>query len=173
MPQRSGAAARETIPVMSSPPARLRRGEVLAGASGAALLVVLWAVPWFTARSAAGVDANLDGWHALPILRWLILVTALTAVALLIAQATRRAPAVPVTLSVIVTALGLLSLLALVIRVPTADPTPQVGAFLGLAGALLVVVAGFLSLRDEAGWVPSTEHPVQRVALRSSGLDGH
>ena len=69
-----------------------------------ALLVVLFAFDWLT---VGGV--NQRGWHAIPILRWVLLVTALTALMLAIAQATRGAPGLPVALSTVVTVLGTVS----------------------------------------------------------------
>jgi hypothetical protein len=71
--------------------ARLRRGELLAGIGAVALLVFLFALPWL---SAAG--HNRAGWSALPTVRWLLVITALTGLGLVVTQAALRAPAVPV-----------------------------------------------------------------------------
>ena len=97
---------------MDFDPARLRRGEILAGAGAVLLLVFLLAGKWY----GHGAHAR-TGWEALTTLRWLLLVTILAAFGLVVTQITRRAPAVPVTMSLIVTVLGLVAVLAIIFRV--------------------------------------------------------
>jgi hypothetical protein len=130
---------------MNFDPARLRRGELLAGAGAVLLLVFLLAANWY----GHGAQAR-TGWQALTTLRWLLVVTILAAFALVVTQTVRRAPAIPVTLSVIVTVLGLISVLALIYRVlisPAAHE--QAGAYLGLLSALALALGGYLSMREE------------------------
>ncbi len=146
---------------MDFKPARLRRGEFVAGAGGVALVVFLFAVPWLS----AGSGHTSSGWGGLPVLRWLIVVSALTALALTFAQATRTAPAIPVTLSVFGTVLGALSTILLIIRLLTTDSGLEAGAWLGLLSAIAIAVGGFLSLREEDGWRPGPEHPIETVSL--------
>jgi hypothetical protein len=148
---------------MALNPSRLRRGELLAGIGGLALLVFLFALPWL---SAAG--HNHAGWTALPTLRWLLVITALTGLALLLTQAGLRAPAVPVSLSVIVTVLAGLSVLALVIRLLTTGDGLCAGIFLGLAAAIVIAVGGYQSMRREQGWTPGPDRPVETVPLHRS-----
>lgn len=138
---------------------QLRRGELIAAPAAVALLVVLFALNWFGAHR---------GWQCLPVLRWLILVTAGCALLLAFLQATRRAPALPVVMSVIVSALGFLTTIVLIIRLPTSAETPQVGAYLGVVASAGILIGGFYSLRDEDGWTPGPDHPVERVPLRTS-----
>ena len=138
----------------------LRRGELLAAVSAVVLVVVLFALRWF------GVST---GWQCLRVLRWLLLVTAACGLLLAIFQETRPAPALPVVMSVIVTALALVTAIVLVIRLPTAADTPQVGAYVGLGAVLGILVGGFWSLRDEDGWRPGPEHPVEVVPLPGGG----
>ena len=92
---------------MDVDPSRLRRGELLAGAGAVLLLVFMLAGKWAGSRS---------GFQTLVTLRWLIVVTIASAFGLVILQVTRRAPAVPVTMSMIVTVLGLITVLALIYR---------------------------------------------------------
>jgi hypothetical protein len=130
---------------MSFDPARLRRGELLAAAGAVLLAVFLLAGKWY----GHGAGAR-TGWGALATLRWLLVVTILAAFALVLTQAMRRSPAVPVTLSLLVTVLGLISVLALIYRVlisPAANE--QAGAYLGLLSALALAYGGYLSLRQE------------------------
>jgi hypothetical protein len=141
----------------------LRRGELIAAASAVALVVVLFALSWFGTP-----HATLNGWHSLPVLRWLVVVSAWCGLLLAVFQQTRRAPALPVVMSVIVTALSLLTAIVLVIRLLTSADTPQVGAYLGVVCVLAMLVGGFYSMRDEDGWQPGPDHPVERVPLRTS-----
>lgn len=137
----------------------LRRGEILAALAAALLVVVLFALSWF---------GTVTGWHALPVVRWLLLVTAACGLLLAFFQATRRAPALPVVMSVIVTALALVAAIALVVELATSARTPQTGAYLGLAAALGILVGGFWSMRDEDGWTPGPDRPIERVSLESA-----
>jgi hypothetical protein len=145
-------------------PPRLRRGEILAGASALALVVFLFALNWLTVGGR-----NQHGWEAIPILRWLLVVTALTALLLTIAQATRSGPGLPVALSTIVTVLGAVSTLLLVIRLLTTSAGLCAGAFLGLLAVIGIMVGGFDSFRHEQGWTPGPDRPIETVPLSSSG----
>lgn len=147
---------------MESATPRLRRGEVGAGVSAVALLAFLFALNWL---NRAG--HNRRGWIAIPALRWLLLLTALAALGLACAQATRRSPAVPVSLSVIVTALGGLSTLLLIIRLLTTPAGLCAGAFLGLVAVAGIALGGFVSLRREQGWTPGPDDPIETVRLGS------
>jgi hypothetical protein len=152
---------------MTFHPARLRRGEILAGAGGVLLTVFMFAGKWYGHGSQART-----GWEALTVLRWLLVVTIALAFALVLTQATRRSPAIPVTLSLFVTVFGLISVLALVYRVlinPPADE--QIGAYLGLISALALAYGGFLSMREE-GIAPRDapgEIPVVRPGGENAG----
>lgn len=144
---------------------RLRRGEIIAGVGAVVLAAVMFLIGWFRFGAAGGRRTDLDGWNSLPTLRWLLVITAAVALLLAWEQAARLAPALPVSLSVIVTVLGALSTVALLIRLPTGDGSPTAGAFLGLAAAAAVSCGGFLSLRQEDGWVPGPDHPIERVTV--------
>lgn len=144
---------------MSVKPARLRRGEVLGGVGAVALLVLMAAVHWYDGRT---------GWQALTSARWLALVTIIAALVLVASQATRPAPALPVTMSVIVTVLALPTALWLLYRVaisPAADR--QVGAWLGLASACTVMVGGLQSMRQEG--ISPEDEPREIVTVKLPG----
>jgi hypothetical protein len=130
---------------MDFAPSRLRRGELLAGAGAVLLLVFMLAGKWY-----GHGPASRSGWQALTDLRWLLALTIVAAFGLVLVQVTRRAPAVPVTMSMIVTVLGVLSVLVLIYRVVINPPAhEQLGAFLGLLSAVALAYGGFLSLRQE------------------------
>jgi peptidoglycan/LPS O-acetylase OafA/YrhL len=130
---------------MNLDPARLRRGELLAGTGGVLLLVFLLAGTW-----SGHHGTSRTGWQLLTNLRWLLLVTSVAAIALAVAQVARRSPAIPVTLSLIVAVLGVITVLALVYRV-LVNPLDheQGGAILGLISSIALAYGGYLSLREE------------------------
>ena len=113
------------------------------GAGAVVLLVSMFALKWYRLDASTSVN----GWHGLTHLRWLVLVTVLSGLALVYTQATRRAPAVPASFSVIITVLGLVSTAALLYRVVINEPGPQKpGAFVGLISALAIFCGGYLSM---------------------------
>jgi hypothetical protein len=144
--------------------ARLRRGELLAGAGAVALIVLMAVVDWYGGRT---------GWQVLISARWLALVTVVAALVLVVSQVTLRPPALPVTMSVIVTVLGLLNVLWLLYRVVISPAAHQrVGSWLGLISACAIVVGAFLSMRQE-GILPADEpRDIALVELHSDGAAG-
>jgi hypothetical protein len=148
---------------MGFDPSRLRRGELLAGAGAVLLLVFMLAGKWY-----GHGPGSRTGWQALVDLRWLLAVTIAAAISLLLSQTTRRAPAVPVTMSIIVAVLGLLSVLALIYRVLINPPAhEQLGAFLGLISAAALAYGGFLSLRQEG--IARRDEPRHIPVVRPGG----
>jgi len=161
-------------------PSRLRRGEIIAGLSAVALLVLLFAVRWFRfgASGASGwysypplrrAPVDVTGWQALPTLRWLIAMVGVAGVLLALFQASRAAPALPVAWSVIVTTVAAVMTLLMIIRLPTDGGSPLLGAYLGLAAAAALTAGAFMSLREEDGWVPDRDHPIETIALGGPG----
>jgi hypothetical protein len=147
---------------------RLRAGELIAGASAVALLVFLFVPEWYAlkgnfARTATILHARTswNGWWGLSGARYLVLVTIAVALALVYFQATERSPAVPVTLSVIVTVLGVASVIAVLYRVLAGPPSggslvaQQAGAYLGLVASVGIAYGGFASMREEGGTDPA------------------
>jgi hypothetical protein len=156
----------------------LRRGELIAGLGGLLLLVFMFALKWYALRSVLipeksilGGATSYNGWHGLTHLRWLLLVTALIALTLSYFQAVSRAPAVPVTLAVIVTVLGGLSTLLLIYRVlinpPGGNLDQLAGAYLCLVAAAGIAYGGYASMREEAGADPAALH------IETIGLSDH
>ena len=121
---------------------RLRPGEVLSGLGGVLLL--------FGAGRRHG-----------PVTRSLALATGACALALPYTQATRRGPALPVALSVVVTVLGGATAAALAGQVRASAG----GAPLGLVGALGVACGGYVSMRQESGTDPAALGPLETITL--------
>ncbi len=141
-------------------PSRLRRGEILAGCSAVVLLVATFALAWLRAGRTAA-----NGWSGLPVLRWFLIVSALAGLGLTFLQATRRAPAFPVVMSVLVTAFAGLTTLLVIIRLLTWGGTLQPGAYVGVVAVATLGIGGFLSMRQEDGWQPGPGHQIERIAL--------
>ena len=129
---------------------RLRDGEWLAGGGGLALLASLW-LDWY---------GGMTAWQALAVIDVLLALLALVPLALVVAQATRRSPAVPVALSVLTPLAGALAAALIAFRLidlPDGAVAVHGGAWLALAAALVVVVGGWRSMRVER--VPGVSLP--------------
>jgi uncharacterized membrane protein len=139
---------------------RLRPADVLAGAAGVALLVVEF-LPWYGVRgvpaASGGVTAyaplpDVTAWRAFSVIDILLALCALVAVALVVVTATARGPAKPVAFTVLTTCAGLLATLLALFRVldpPKGYYVLRYGAWLGLLCALLILVGGFLTMKDD------------------------
>jgi hypothetical protein len=158
---------------------RLRRGELIAGVSGIVLLASVLLLPWYGTSAAVGAlgrSSSATGWSSLSILRWLILLDSLAGLALALCQAALRAPAVPVTLSIVASALGIPTAIAVIYRVLINLPGPdnligqRVGAFVGLVAALALVYGALRSLREEGIAPGDAVAPIPTV--RPAGQNG-
>lgn len=140
---------------------RLRRGEKIAAAA-AVLLFILMFFDWYSVSVSAGPlgDFSVGGsaWQAFDILDIYLFLVILAAIGLAVLTATERSPALPVTASVIVTALaglGTLFVLYRLIDTPVGDVPDGVDvgrtvwAFLGLIAVAAVTYGGYLSMREE------------------------
>lgn len=157
-------------------PSRLRRGELVAVGAAVALLVLVFLVPWYGVSARAGGNArgaatSIDGWDGLTHIRWLVLVTIAVAIALAVLQGACRAPALPVSFSMIATVLGALTSVGLIYRVLISAPgpgDPKPGAYLALVSALGLTYGAFCSLREEERPDPAQTAavPIVRLARR-------
>jgi hypothetical protein len=124
---------------------RLRAGEIGAGLSGGALLL-----SWARRREAR-------------VLSYLSLITGISALALPYTQATRRAPALPVALSVVVTALGATTAAGLLRRVLFRSGATRLGLF----AAVGVAAGGYASMRQEGGTDLAELGELETITLES------
>jgi hypothetical protein len=167
---------------MGFDPSRLRRGEIIVGAGSVVLLASMFVLTWYgltpqirPTAATLGSSTSVTGWDALTNVRWLMLLTIACGLALVCFQAARRAPAIPVTLSVLVTVLGVLTVLALIYRVLINEPgsdaaiEQKAGAFVGLASAIAIVIGGYLSLRDEGIADKDAPADIEPVSLGPAG----
>jgi hypothetical protein len=148
---------------------RLRLGEIIAFGSALVLVALMFLVPWFQFTNPGGGHTSSNAWTSLPTLRWLLLATAASALLLGYFQAARAAPALPVTWDVIVVTLSAITTVILLIRVLTGEGSPLIGAIAGLLALAALTTGAFLSLREEGGWTPGPEHPVETLTVGGPG----
>jgi hypothetical protein len=140
---------------------RLRLGEKIAAAA-AVLLFILMFFDWYSVSVSAGPfgDFSVGGsaWQAFGFIDIYLFVVILAAIGLAVLTATQRTPALPVTASVVVTALAALGTLLVLYRLidtPIGDVPDSVDvgrtiwAFLGLLAVAAITYGGYLSMRDE------------------------
>jgi len=140
---------------------RLRVGEWTIAAGSVILLASMLLAPWFTPARGH----SLDGWHGLAHAHWLLVVSTAVGLAAAVLQASRRSPAIPVTISLIAGLLGAGSTVWLLYRVLLDPPgSREVGGFIGLLGAVTIAYGGWRSLRQEGiapedgpGEIPTVE----------------
>jgi hypothetical protein len=155
---------------------RIRWPEWVAATSAVVLLLIMVGVSWFTFERASGglgpkyyVAYSEDGWHGLAHAHWLLLVTIVLALALLFFQATRRSPAVPVTISLFVMLLAGLSTLWLFIRVVIDPPGGRdAGGWLALICAMVLTWSGYKSVRMEG--IASEDEPSEIPTVQPGDL---
>ena len=145
---------------------RLRSGELIAGASAVALLVVMFEA-WFGGGTA---------WETMTIARVVLVALIGCAFALLVFTVTRTV-AMATSMATITIAVGVIALLLVVYRVvinepgPNAEVTIDLGAYLGLLFVVGIVAGALLALKDERTDAPASLRQTERVlAVRGAPL---
>jgi hypothetical protein len=154
---------------------RIRWPERVVGLSAAVLLAAMVLFTWFSfpPRPSGGLGPKYyvignseDGWNGLSHAHWLLLATVLAAFALVLIQAARPAPPIPVTFSLLVMVLGSLSTLWLVIRVVVDPPAGRsFGGWLALISAAALTWAGYESVRIEGIAPQDTPQEIPTISL--------
>ncbi len=138
---------------------RLRIGELLALAGAICVIVSLF-LPWY--ENAAG---KLSAWDTFgPALVLLIAATA-AALGLVVSTITERSTALPVAAAVWSTLFGIVAVIAAVVRVlerPEHSTSLCSGAWVALAGAILMLAGSWQSMRDERGSMYEPAEPPLR-----------
>ena len=139
---------------------RLRRGEKVAAGGGALLFILLFFHWYDVSVGVAGfsVSGGVSAWDAFSLIDIYLLIVALVSVGLGVLTATQRTPALPVTASVITTALAGFGTLLILFRIvdppglglpSQIDVSPSFWAFAGLLVTAGIAYGGYLSMRDE------------------------
>jgi hypothetical protein len=137
---------------------RLRVGELLA-LLGAVGVIVALTLPWY---ESSGV--NLSAWSTFGPAVVLLMLAALAALVLVLTTVTERSTALPVAAAVWSTLFSLLGVIAALVRVlerPHDASSLCAGAWVALAGAVLMLVGSWQSMRDERTglYPPATPEP--------------
>jgi len=160
--------------------ARLRAGELLAGAAGLLLLISL-SLEWFSTAQEAAVDEaetvelTATAWSQFAVTDLLFAVVGLLGIGVAVLAVVRRTPALPVATAVIATAAGILATLLWLYRVLLNQPGPnelvelEIGAWIGLLAILGVGGGGWLTLADER---TSASAPPTDVEVRPAPAPG-
>jgi len=125
---------------------RLRVGEILA-LIGAAGVIFALTLPWY---ESAG--RTLDAWDTFGPAVVLLLLSAVVALVLAVATVTERSTALPVAAAIWSTFFGFVAVIAAIVRLlerPQDSSSLCAGAWVALAGALLIAVGSWESIRDE------------------------
>jgi hypothetical protein len=169
-------------PTANSPrtTARAPTGELLSVVSALALLVLMFAVRWYGVvrrpgrPGGQGHQTAVGVWGELPVLRWLMLLTALFVLGSVAIRISQRSHGSQTNASPLVTLLGTLTAVLLIYRVLVDLPSRhsvvdvKVGGFLGLVAAFGIALGGFESVREQrlrrAG-APQPSHRRADVAM--------
>ncbi len=138
---------------------RLRAGEILALIGALAVLFTL-TLDWYE-----NAERSFDAWDTFGPAMALILIAALAALALVVTTLTERSTAFPVAAQVWSVLFGLIGLIAAIVRVlerPDGASTLCAGAWLALAGTILILAGSWQSMRDERTGVYPPARPVPR-----------
>ncbi|MFZ2049346.1 MAG: hypothetical protein WB698_10185 [Solirubrobacteraceae bacterium] len=133
---------------------RVRLGELMA-LVGAVCVIVSLTQAWYGGASPAqGADAagHLDAWSSFGPTIVLLIIACVLALLLVFANIFERSTALPVASAVWCTLFGLIATIAAIVRVlerPDGASGLQAGAWLALAGAILILAGGWQSMRDE------------------------
>lgn len=135
---------------------RLRLGELLALAGAICVIVSLF-LPWYENSLL-----KLSAWDTFGPALVLLIAAAAAALGLVISTITERSTALPVAAGVWSTLLGFVAVIAAVVRVlerPEHATALCAGAWLALAGAILMLVGSWQSMRDERGSMYEAAEP--------------
>ncbi len=125
---------------------RLRSGELIA-LTGAICLIVALTLYWYETPTG-----SLSAWDTFGVAVALLILAAAGAIVLAVATVTERTTAIPVAAGVWSTLFGFIATIAAIVRVlerPDHATALCGGAWLALAGALLVLAGSWQSMRDE------------------------
>jgi hypothetical protein len=145
----------------------LNRGEKIAGIAGVLLILIMFVFDWFGVEgSGAGrnfafvFEGGRNAWGSYGFTDVILFITGLAAIALALLAASDGDVGLPVAMSAIVTALGILSLILVIISIasppsfldvegPGLDYTRELGVWLGLIATAAVTVGGYLAMQEE------------------------
>ena len=141
---------------------RLREGALIAAGSALALLVLMFAAKWYGVDEIPGrvatrtqVTHAINAWHALSLVRWLMLATIVVAVGSVLLHGSQRSHGSKTNTGPLVAVLGVITAVVLIDRVLIDLPSSnavvdqKLGAILGLLAAIGIAIGGYESMLEE------------------------
>ncbi len=146
---------------------RISFGELVAGASGVLLFLVMF-FPWYGVEVgllAGSASENANAWEAFDYIDIILLLVVLMAVGMAAARAAGAMPtALPAPPGLIVAGAGALAVLLILFRIieipgpgidiEGVDLSREVGIFLGLIAALGIAFGGYTTMNERAEGAP-------------------
>jgi hypothetical protein len=138
---------------------QLRSGELLAGLSAAALLVITF-LAWFGGRSA---------WDTMPILRFVLLASVVCGLTIVVLTVTSRTVAMACSAAAITVGIGAIALITIGYRVALNEPGTNgtvaldAGAYLGLLLVFGIGAGAWRTLADERTRTAASLRQTERV----------
>ncbi len=167
---------------------RLGPGEWALGIGSVLLLADLFGVTWFRSEAPLhGAAAMLSqrvsasGWQSLKVLGPLALVVSAAGIAVWVATATRRSPALPVVLTTLLLPVAFALAILAAVRVLLDPPSVHVaqaggadviqtqpGAYAGLLLSIALFVGAFVALRREDADSSATSRMIETIDVQQS-----
>ncbi len=139
---------------------RLRLGEVLA-LIGALGVIFSFTLDWY-----GNAERSFDAFDTFGPVVVLLLLSAIVALVLVVATVTERSTALPVAAAIWSTFFGFVAVIAAIVRLlerPQDSTSLCAGAWVALAGALLIAVGSWESMRDERTRLYPPANPEPRL----------
>jgi hypothetical protein len=141
---------------------RVRRGDLIAAASGVLLFVFMF-LDWFEPHVSGGsapVAGGGNAWETLDVIPIVVVIAVVAALGQPLLRTSGKRENLPIPGSVIVAALGIVAALLVLYRIidpPGAgesagleiDVTRKIGAYLGFFAAAGIAVGGYLAMQEE------------------------
>jgi hypothetical protein len=150
---------------------KLNTGEKLAGISGIALLLIMFLFDWFTYGEGA-FEAGGNAWDTMELIRFILFLAAVSAIALAVVAASQNQVDLPVALSAVTAGLGILAVVLVLFRIISPpdfglgdaaeafggefDVGRGIGVFLGLIASAGVAAGGWLAMQEEGSYSGSS-----------------
>ena len=148
--------------------ARLTLGEKIAGASGIALILIMFIFKWFGLELNTGLgglgfsaEGSRNAWGSYGFIDIVLFITVVAAVGLVLISASDSEVGLPVAVSTVVAGLGILSVVLIIISIVSppdfgldlsgtgVEHTRKIGVWLGLLAAIGVAYGGWRAMQEE------------------------
>jgi hypothetical protein len=139
---------------------RLSRGEQIAGASGIALLLIMFIFDWFS-YGTGPISVGGNAWDTMELIRFILLLAAFSGIAVAVMSASESTYQPPVAASSVAAGLGILSVVLVLFRIISPpdfgasgfgvdlDVGRSIGVFLGLIASAGVAYGGWAAMQEE------------------------